>query len=279
MSRTRTKSKAEPTPTGGAEPGAWTREVRSLARAAAVSGILFAGLFVTALVLVRQAPALDAADRVYTAFYTVGQGNVLVTAGLYIVPFAGIAFIWNMGATRTLVDALPGTTSEVPRWLQVASGVLFVCMLFAGTAAVAAVALLTVLSSTQLPAPEVARTFTSVGYGMVFVFGVRAAGMYMIATTTLARRRAVLPRWVALVSYLGATFLLVSTTFHPATLLVFPGWVLLLSGALLVNASPRRGARRAASIPPRTGPDEPTTVTRPSPLPFQRTSHEHDDRT
>lgn len=279
MSRTRTKSKAEPTPAGGAEPGAWTREVRSLARAAAISGILFAGLFVTALVLVRQAPALDAADRVYTAFYTVGQGNVLVTAGLYIVPFAGIAFIWNMGATRTLVDALPGTTSEVPRWLQVASGVLFVCMLFAGTAAVAAVALLTVLSSTQLPAPEVARTFTSVGYGMVFVFGVRAAGMYMIATTTLTRRRAVLPRWVALVSYLGATFLLVSTTFHPATLLVFPGWVLLLSGALLVNASPRRAARRAAAIPPRTGPDEPTTATLPSSLPFQRTSHEHDDRT
>ncbi len=279
MSRTRTKPKTVPAPASAAEPGAWTREVRSLARAVAVSGILFAGLFVTALVLVRQAPALDAADRVYTAFYTVGQGNVLVTAGLYIVPFAGIAFIWNMGATRTLVDALPGATSEVPRWLQVASGVLFVCMLFAGTAAVAAVALLTVLSSTQLPAPEVARTFTSVGYGMVFVFGVRAAGMYMIATTTLTRRRAMLPRWVALVSYLGATFLLVSTTFHPATLLVFPGWVLLLSGALLVNASPRRAARRAAAIPPRTGPDEPTTATLPSPLPSQRTSHEHDDRT
>ena len=248
--RSSTRSRTAP---GGAvrpDPGPWTREIRALARAVSVSGILFSGLFVTSLVLMRQAPGLDAADHVYAAFYTVGRGNVLVTAGLYFVPFAGIAFLWHMGATRTLVDALPGSASEVPRWLQVTSGVLFVCMLFAGTAAAAGVALLTVLSTTPLPDPAVARTLTSVGYGMLFVFGVRAAGMYMITTTTLTRRRALLPRWVALLGYLGATFLLVSTTFHPATLMVFPAWVLLLSGVLLVKVSPRHAARRGPTPPP-----------------------------
>lgn len=227
----------------------------------AVSGIVFAGLFITALVLVRQAPGVAAPDRVYTAFYTVGRGNVLVTAGLYIVPFAGIAYLWHMSATRMLIEALPGSTSELPRWLQLASGVLFVCMLFAGTAAVGAVALLTVFSTTPLPSPEVARTLTAAGYGMVFVFGVRAAGMYMITTTTLIRRRALLPRPLAVVSHLGAAFLLLSTTFHPATLLVFPGWVLLLSVVLLVHAA-RPPRPLAAHLP----------------LPDQRTSHEHDDR-
>jgi hypothetical protein len=202
----------------------------------ALSGIVFAGLFVAALVLVRQAPGIAAPDRVYADFYTVGKGNVLVTAGLYVVPFAGITYLWHMSATRTLIESLPGSSAELPRWLQLASGVLFVCMLFAGTAAVGAVALLTVFSSTPLPSPEVARTLTAAGYGMVFVFGVRAAGMYMITTTTLARRHGLLPRWVAVVGYLGATFLLVSTTFHPATLLVFPGWVLLLSVVLLYVA-------------------------------------------
>jgi hypothetical protein len=231
------------------------------ARLTAVSGILFAGLFIAALVLVRQAPGVAAPDRVYTAFYTVGRGNVLVTAGLYIVPFAGIAYLWHMSATRMLIEALPGSTSELPRWLQLASGVLFVCMLFAGTAAVGAVALLTVFSTTPLPSPEVARTLTAAGYGMVFVFGVRAAGMYMITTTTLIRRRALLPRPLAVVSHLGAAFLLLSTTFHPATLLVFPGWVLLLSVVLLVHAA--RPPRPSAAH---------------FPLPDQRTSHEHDDR-
>ena len=163
---------------GGAEP------FRAYARMSAVSGIVFAGLFVASLVLVRQAPGIAAPDRVYADFYTVGKGNVLVTAGLYVVPFAGIAYLWHMSATRTLIESLPGSSSEVPRWLQLASGVLFVCMLFAGTAAVGAVALLTVFSDTPLPSPEVARTLTGAGYGMVFVFGVRAAGMYMITTTT-----------------------------------------------------------------------------------------------
>ena len=206
---------------------------------------MFAALLAVALVLVRQAPGLDADELSYTAFYTVGRGNVLVTAGVYVVPFAGIAFMWHMGATRTLVEALPGSSpSEVPRWLQVSSGVLFVCMLFAGTATAAGVALLTVLSSSPLPDADVSRALTGAGYGMVFVFGTRAAGMYLITTTTMARRRHLLPRWAALVSYLAATFLFVSTTFHPVTMMVFPGWVLLLSGVLLVNVSPRRHLRR-----------------------------------
>ena len=135
-------------------------------------------------------------------------------------------------------------------------------MLFTGTAAVGAVALLTVFSSTPLPSPEVARTLTGAGYGMVFVFGVRAAGMYMITTTTLARVAALLPRWLAVVSYLAATFLLVSTTFHPATLLVFPGWVLLLS------AVPSR--HRPLPRPRRTHPPAPAQPTSAEPRPLHR---------
>jgi hypothetical protein len=246
---------------GGAEP------FRAYARMSAVSGIVFAGLFVASLVLVRQAPGIAAPDRVYADFYTVGKGNVLVTAGLYIVPFAGITYLWHMSATRTLIESLPGSSSEVARWLQLASGVLFVCMLFTGTAAVGAVALLTVFSDTPLPSPEVARTLTGAGYGMVFVFGVRAAGMYMITTTTLTRRRGLLPRWVAVVGYLGATFLLVSTTFHPATLLVFPGWVLLLSVVLLVAAGRSRASAVPAPAPPTLAEPLPPPRPRPEDLP------------
>jgi len=57
----------------------------------------------------------------------------------------------------------------------------------------------------------------------------------MIATTRLASRAGVLPRAVALVSYVVAALLLVSTTFHPAILLVFPAWVLTVSIVLLVR--------------------------------------------
>jgi hypothetical protein len=243
LSRGRPVPASTPSPSEGLPGPALTKN----ARVASVTGLLFAGLFTIALVLVRQAPGLAVPDAVYTRFYSAGSGDVLVTVGLYVVPFAGIAFMWHMSATRAVIDALPCAGTELPRWLQLAAGVLFVCMLFAGTAAVAAVALLTVRSSVPLPPPDVARALTSVGYGLVFVFGVRAAGMFMITTTTLTLRRALVPRWLALFSYLAAAFLLVSTTFHPSILLVFPGWVVLFSLCLLTTAG--RPSRPASGRP------------------------------
>jgi hypothetical protein len=219
----------------GAPSGPDPRALR-YARAAGASGLLFAVLFGLAFVLVRQAPGLDGSDATYTAFYSAGAGGAVVSLGLYVVPFAGIACLWHMTATRTLLQVLrPGSWAEIPHWLHLASGVLFVAMLFIGTAAVGAVALQTAYSSAPLPSPDVARALTAVGYTVVFVYGVRAAGMYMIATTGLVRSAGLLNRAAAVLSYLAATFLLVSTTFHPAILLVFPAWVLLLSIVLLVR--------------------------------------------
>ena len=77
---------------------------------------------------------------------------------------------------------------------------------------------------------------------MVFVYGVRAAAMFLLTTTTLARHRGLIPAWFSVLSYLAGAFLLVSTTFHPAVLLVFPVWVaafsvLAIRGARHLEAS------------------------------------------
>ena len=213
------------------------------ARLSGLSGLVFAVLFVIALVFVQRAPGLGASDSAYANFYTSGNGSNLVTSGLYLVPFAGIAFLWFMAATRTLVLALPNNASPIPRFLQHASGILFVAMTFAGSALVGAVALLSVFSTNPTPAPDVARSLSSAGYGLVFVFGVRAAGMFLLTTTTLARACGLMNKWIALVSYLAGTFLLVSTTFHPAILLVFPAWVVLVSVLALVRAGRLEDAR------------------------------------
>ncbi|MGQ0575781.1 MAG: hypothetical protein ACT4RN_16490 [Pseudonocardia sp.] len=214
------------------------RQVRAYGRMSGLSGIAFAVLLTVALVLMQRAPGVGVPDSVYTAFYN-GGADVLVTVGLNIVPFAGIAFLWHMIAMRAMLGAYPGEPSAIPHGLQLASGVIWVSLLFAGTAAVGAVALLTVFSTAALPGVDVARALTSVGYAFVFVYGVRAAGMYMITTTTLAGPTGILPRWLALLGYLAAAFLLVSTTYHPAVLLVFPVWVVVMSVAVLVRAGRR----------------------------------------
>ncbi|HEY2793706.1 MAG TPA: hypothetical protein VGJ28_15185 [Micromonosporaceae bacterium] len=210
--------------------------MRGHARASGLSGLVFAALFVIALVFVHGAPGLAASDDTYANFYKNTNGSDLVTAGLYLVPFAGIAFLWFMAATRTLILGLPNKSSPLPRFLQHASGVLFVGLLFTGTALVGAVALLTEFSDNPLPSPDIARALTSAGYGTVFIFGVRAAGMFLLTTTTLARSCGLMRPWVAVISYLAGAFLLVSTTFHPVILLVFPAWVVLVSVLALVRS-------------------------------------------
>lgn len=214
------------------------------ARMAVLSGIAFAVLFTLGLVLVNQIPRLDSPDSTYTAFYTTGSGGVLVTVGLYLVPFAGLAFLWFMMAFRAMLDR----PADLTQGLQLASGVAFICMLFAGTAAVGAVALM--LHFTNVPAPPVSvdRVLSSVGYGLVFVYGVRMAGMFTITTTTLARRAGLMPGWLAALSYLMAAFLLLTTTTQPATLLVYPAWVLLVSLAMLRNVRTRPGPAPAAGV-------------------------------
>lgn len=220
----------------GAAGGARVPPETAHARMAAWSGVLFALLFTTGLILVRQAPELAAPDADYVGFYSSGWGGVLVVLGLYIVPFAGIAFLWHMIAIRTLLQALRSRSlAEIPHRLHLAVGMVFVVMMFGGSAAVGAVALLTTFSAAPLPPPDVARALSSVGYAMVFVFGVFAAAVYMITTAGLAGSAGLFPRWLAVLSHVVAVFLLISVTFLPAILLVFPAWVLLASIVLLVR--------------------------------------------
>ena len=108
-------------------------------------------------------------------------------------PFAGIAFLWHMTAMRNVLDTLTPAPSTMAHGLNLLAGVIFVTLLFAGTAAVGAVAFGIYFGHTPAEDPAVARALTGVGYGLVFVFAVRGAGMFALTTTTLLRTAKVLP--------------------------------------------------------------------------------------
>jgi hypothetical protein len=216
--------------------GGRARSLDADARTAGWAGIVFAVLLVVGLLLVSRIPRLADPPSTYTDFYAHGGAATVTVVGLYIIPFAGIACLWHMIATRTFLQVRrPSSWSDVAHWLHLAACVLFVALLWGGTAAAGAVAMLTKFSSAPLPGPDVGRALSSLGYTLVFVYAVRAAGMYMFTTTGLARSAGLLPKAVVVLSYLAATFLLVSATFHPAVLLVFPAWVLMISIVLLVR--------------------------------------------
>ena len=61
------------------------------------------------------------------------------------------------------------------------------------------------------------------------------AGVFMIATSTLALRTGFIARWIAFLGYALAVLLLLSRRNVEGILLVFPLWVLLVSLYILVG--------------------------------------------
>ena len=98
----------------------------SAARIAAVSGLVFAALFVAALVFVHRAPTLGDPDTTYAAFYANGGDQLFVAVGLYLVPYAGIAFLWHMTAMRDVLNTLTPTPSAMAHGLNLLAGIIFV---------------------------------------------------------------------------------------------------------------------------------------------------------
>jgi hypothetical protein len=85
----------------------------------------------------------------------------------------------------------------------------------------------------------------AVGYGMVFIYSLRGAGMYLLTTTRLLREAKIMPKWLGSASYLLGAFLLLGTLMHPAVMLLFPGWIIVASLLVFVRAG--RVAEPAAS--------------------------------
>jgi len=67
------------------------------------------------------------------------------------------------------------------------------------------------------------------------IYAIKMAGVFMIATSTLALRTGFLARWIAWLGYSVALLLLFSSRQIEGILLVFPLWVLLISLYILID--------------------------------------------
>ena len=81
----------------------------------------------------------------------------------------------------------------------------------------------------------VARQLPLLGNTLLLVFAMRMAAVFVFSASTIGRTAGVLPRWFAFAGYPVGAFLLLSATFSPALVLVFPGWVLAVSVYFLIR--------------------------------------------
>ena len=207
----------------------------ALPQVVAVSGIVFSGLYITSLVLIRLAIPADPAEP--GAWLTDPAARNWVRIALNLVPFTGIAFLWFMAVLRNRIGLLEDKFFAT---VFLGSGLLFVAMLFAAVA-VSRGLLDTFGSDSGLPGQsETYRVGRGMAYALMNTFGMRMAAVFMFVTSTIGLRTAVLARWVSFVGFaLGLVLLLVITDFAWIALL-FPFWVLLLSACILTTDYCRR---------------------------------------
>jgi hypothetical protein len=205
-----------------------TRQGLKTPRAAALAGIIFALLSITAQVLIRLSIPTDPSD---TGAWLSGQGST-VSFALSLVPFAGIAFLWFMGVVR---DRLGHREDQFFSTVFFGSGLLYLGLTFISAALAGGL-----LADASLQPNKGVGQFTySFGrllmYQVSNVYGLRMSGVFMISLGTIWLRTGTMPRWMAFITYALALVLLVSVTLSIWFTLIFPAWVFLISVFILVE--------------------------------------------
>jgi hypothetical protein len=201
-------------------------------RAAGVAGLLFSVLFITALLLLRNHPAPGSSAAVIQEWYLRDNARQLAVVGMYLAPFSGIAFLWFIAVIRNRIGDREDLFFAT---VFLGSGLLFVAMLFASAAAAGAPLAAVKFQDAPVPGPDTIVLARGLAYTFLYVYGIKAAAVFMIVVSTIGIRTAAIPRWLIATGYLIAIVLLLSVAFYQPLVLLFPLWVGLVSLVILLS--------------------------------------------
>jgi len=209
-------------------------------RAAGIAGIIFAVLFALSLILLRRHPGTHSSADEIERWYLGREGKRVTLVGLYLVPFAGIAFLWFTAAIRHSVLPLRDRFFDTA---LLGSALLFLAMLFAAGAAGGALFASVEFQHAPVPTPDAVGVARAIAYTFFYVYALRAAAVFMVVTSTVGLRTGVLPKWLAISGIVIAIVMLLSVSFVALIPLLFPAWVIALS--VLILRGPRDRAAPA----------------------------------
>src|SRR5882757_4059439 len=198
-------------------------------KAAAIAGIAFSLLLLLILWLLRTSiPADPLEPGAWLATDTRA-----ITVALNLVPFAGVAFIWFIGVLR---DRLGRLEARFFACVFFGCALLFLAMLFVAAAVIGAVMLVASVSEpNELISSATFRFARAVSYIIMNVYAIKMAAVFMISTSTVVIRTGIAPRWIAFLGFLLAAILLIGSSFISWSIAVFPSWVFLISGYILID--------------------------------------------
>jgi hypothetical protein len=217
------------------------RSARKAAILTASMGIAHSVLLVLAFFLIRNnAPAVDATDEEILEFIgNSSERRIVLAAGIYLIPFAGIAFIWFTVAVRMWLSSSVQRLTPLFANLLLICGVIYVGLLFCAGASMSVLAI-TAEYGTPTEGVLAFRQFPQYGSALLLVFAMRMAAMMVFALSNIGKTHGILPRWFVFLGFLLGLLLLLTSSLSPVVMLLFPAWLLVLAIIML---------RRAWNIP------------------------------
>ena len=207
-------------------------------RAAAVAGLLFAALLIASLTLLVSAVPKDPLEQ--GAWLAVSIDKVVFAINL--IPFAGVAFLWFIGVVR---DRLGTAEDRLFATVFLGSGLLFLAMLFVAAGVFGAIVVVYAAKPDSLANSATFAVMRAFAYVLFNVYAIKMAGVFMMVTSTLGLRTGFVARWIGVLGLFLALYLLFGSQWFDWSFALFPAWVLLISGYILVDTFRSVPARRS----------------------------------
>ena len=196
-------------------------------RAAALAGIAFAVLMIISLVLIR----ISIPERLDDSGAWLEEHTQRITFAIGLIPFAGIAFLWFLGVIR---DRLGDYEDRFFSTVFFGSGLLFTAMTFISGATAASLLSFYSLQPELLPLTPTYLFNRVFMFQIINVYGLRMAGVFMMSLGTIWVRTKIMPRLIVFLTYGLALLQLFGLNLSLWFSLAFPGWVFVISVAILI---------------------------------------------
>ncbi|MCC6314468.1 MAG: hypothetical protein IT337_10695 [Thermomicrobiales bacterium] len=221
---------------GGGDDAARFERLRTR-RLASGAGIAFAALFLVALLILVRTPGGRPTDQDVIAFYASDRPRWTLLGGIYLLPIAVVAFLWFAVAFRLWVEERDRPMDRLLAGVQALSAAGFITLAFVAASAATAIAAGVELADYPVDA-AIARQFSVFSRTLLMIFGMRMAAIFVTSTARLGDGAGILPRWFVVGSYAVAAALFLAATLGAWLVVVFPLWMLVLSGLIWMSGRP-----------------------------------------
>jgi hypothetical protein len=196
-----------------------------------LSGVVYVVLFLVGILLGGEGSGDSPEEHV--AYYADAGNRTKDFAIFFVLVAAGLLFLWFLAGLRGILVRAEG---EVARWTALAYGAgIASAALFLGAASLfVAPAGSAGDESFRNVNPSAVNILGNAGYAL-FVCSIIVAALLVLATSIVALRTLVFPRWLSVAGFVVAPLLLLAIFFVP--IFLWLAWILAVSVVLILRTA------------------------------------------